>query len=94
MKVNFPNVQNGIINGLNSIGNAAYDAKDMAVNYSKQLKAKLNANDTFVKAKDALSSKGIGKKTFVGAAVVAATVACAIKTVKGIADKVKQMKNK
>ncbi len=94
MNIDFPKIKSNAINGLNSVGNAAYAAKDKAVDFAHQAKDKIASSDAFIKLNDTLKANGIEKKTVVGGAVLVCALALAGKTVKGIANKIKEMKTK
>lgn len=94
MNINFSNVKTNAINTLNSIGATAYTVKDKAADFASQAKSKIATNDTFVKLGDTLKANGVEKKTVVGGAVLLCALALAGKTVKGVLNKVKEMKAK
>ena len=94
MNIDFPSIKTKAISGLNSIGSTAYNIKDRAFSVAFQAKNRITSSDVFTKMNDGLKSHGIEKKTLVGAAVLVCTLALAGKTIKGVINKVKEIKTK
>ncbi len=94
MNVNFSNIKTGAINGLNSIGTAAYDVGNRALGYAQVAKDTVLKNDKFVSLKNKLSSQGVEKKTVLGGAVLLCALGLALKCVKGMVNKVKEIRTK